>query len=63
MKYVKELTEIKGEGEYCAIFSHPEEEYTQIDLCNSIGTTIETKQVALEVSVYGMSKTHIIACS
>jgi len=40
MKYVKDLTEIKGEGEYCAIFSHPEEEVTQIDLCNSIGTTI-----------------------
>jgi WD repeat-containing protein 35 len=30
MKYVKELIDIKGEGEYCAIFSKPEEEYTQV---------------------------------
>lgn len=63
MKYVKDLTEIKGEGEFCAIFSRPDEDITQIDLCNSIGTTIESKQVALDVTVYGMSRTHIVVCS
>jgi hypothetical protein len=32
-------------------------------LCNSIGTTIESKQVGLEVTAFAMSKTHIITCS
>ena len=63
MKYVKELTEIKGEGEFCTIFSKHDEETTKIDLCNSIGTIIETKEVALDAIVYGMSKTHIVVCS
>ena len=63
MKYIKELVEIRGEGEFCVLFSHPEEEITQIDLCNSIGSTIESKQVGLEVTVFAMSKTHIVVCS
>lgn len=36
---------------------------TQIDLCNSIGTIIESKQVNLDSNIYSMSKTHIIVCS
>jgi hypothetical protein len=40
-KNVKGLAEIKGEGEYCAIFSKINEDATvQIDLCNSLGTTL-----------------------
>jgi WD repeat-containing protein 35 len=34
-----------------------------VDLCNSIGTIIESKEVALDATVYGMSKTHIVVCS
>lgn len=63
-KYVKDLAEVKGEGEYCAVFSKIDDDATvQIDLCNSIGTTLETKFVNLDVIAYHMSKTHIIIIS
>lgn len=40
-KYVKDLVEIKGEGEYAAVFSKVDDDATvQIDLCNSLGTTL-----------------------
>jgi WD repeat-containing protein 35 len=64
LKYVKDLAEIKGEGEYCAVFSKIDDDATvQIDLCNSLGTTLETKFVSLDVISYNMSKTHIIVIS
>lgn len=63
-KYVKDLSEIKGEGEYCAVFSKVNDDATvQIDLCNSLGTTLETKFVSLDVIGYHMSRTHIIIIS
>lgn len=35
----------------------------QIDLCNAIGTTLETKYVQLDIIKFAMSKTHIVAVS
>lgn len=40
-KYVKDLAEIRGEGEYCSLFSKIDDDTAvQIDLCNSLGTTL-----------------------
>jgi WD repeat-containing protein 35 len=63
MKYVRDLAEIRGQGEFCAIFTKNDFELVQVDLCNSIGTIIESKQLALEASIFVMSRTHIVACS
>jgi WD repeat-containing protein 35 len=63
MKYVRDLAEIRGQGEFCAIFTKNDLDLVQIDLCNSIGTIIESKQLALEPTIFAMSRTHIVACS
>lgn len=66
IKFVKNLCEIRACGEYCCIVTHIDDggyDYWQIDLCNSIGSPLDTKYINIEPNCVTMTKTHIVVCS
>lgn len=66
VKFVKNLCDIKSAGDHCVIITRiesAETEYWQLDLCNSLGSPIDTKYLNIEPVASSMSKTHVVVCS
>lgn len=68
MKYVKNLWSIKTCGEYCVIISKDEtkgDEIAQwnVELCNTIGTALDRKQINIEPTYVYMTKSHVYISS
>jgi len=61
LKFVKALNTIKSSGDLCCIVTELIGlDLWQIDLCNSIGSPIDSKQINIEPVSVTMTKTHII---
>lgn len=63
LKFVKTLVAVKAYGDLCCIVTELVGlDLWQIDLCNSIGSPIDSKQINVEPLSIAMTKTHIIIC-
>jgi WD repeat-containing protein 35 len=63
IKFLRNLIHIKAAGDMCCLITEIDEETWQIDLCNSIGSPIDTKMINVHPVMASMTKTHIIVCS
>jgi len=68
IKYMKSLLNIKSFGDYCVLVSKltdPEitKDTWMIQLCNSIGCPVESKNICIEPKFVAMNATHVIVAS
>ncbi|KAL4456550.1 hypothetical protein ABPG74_000657 [Tetrahymena malaccensis] len=64
LKFVKNLCCLRASGDLCCIITELiGYDLWQIDLCNSIGSPIDSKQINIYPNAVTMTKTHIIVCS
>lgn len=67
IRYIKGLVDIRGMADMCAIISKHEEgtndDCWKLELCNAIGSPLDTKFVGVEPMYNAMSKTHIVVAN
>lgn len=59
MRYLKGLIDIKGSNDCCVLISLFETDQWKLELCNSIGSPLDTKIISIEPKYNCMTKTHI----
>ncbi|CAD8136286.1 unnamed protein product [Paramecium pentaurelia] len=60
IRYMKGLLDIKGSNDCCVLISLVEQDTWKVELCNSIGSPLDTKFISIDPKYSCMTKTHII---